>query len=81
MTVDRGLLVEVSFFDIRDDFPVEFVDDEGDADVVAVPAGDLQRIGTPAETGGHYRDLAVSGATLAAVGGSLQHQSLLVEDA
>lgn len=48
-----------------DDFAVEGVDDEGETDHLAIPAGKLQSIGAPAQVGAHDHDLAVMDATLA----------------
>ena len=66
---------------VGDDLAVEGVDDEGDADALAIPAADLQRIRAPADVRCHDRDLAVMDAAFPPAGGSLERQAVLAENA
>ena len=56
------------------------VDDEDDADDLAVPAGDLEAIGAPAQVRAHHHHLAVVQAALAAAGVALQQQAVPLHD-
>ncbi len=79
--------------DVGDDLAVEGVDEralsaigprtmiERDADLLAVPTGDLEGVGTPAQVRCHHRDAAVVDTSLASSGGALQRQAMLAENA
>ena len=52
-----------------------------EADLLAVPAGDLGRIRAPAQVGGRDRDLAAGDAAFPATGGPLERQAVRAENA
>jgi hypothetical protein len=41
------------------DLAIEGINDEGHADDVAIPTGELQAVGSPTQVGAHHHDLAV----------------------
>ncbi len=59
-----------------EDLAVEGVDDEGHADDFAIPAGELQSVGTPAQVGGLDHDLAVMDAPMTAANPGFQQQPI-----
>lgn len=64
-----------------DDLAVMTVEDEGDADDLAIPAGELQSIGTPTDVRTDRNDLAVVLAWSSSAGMALQKEPMLLDQA
>ena len=62
------------------DLAIEGIDDEGHADDIAVPAGELQAVGAPAQVRAHHHDLAVVEATFAPTGMALKQHGVALHD-
>jgi hypothetical protein len=64
-----------------DDLAVEGVDDEGEPNDLAVPAGELQTVRAPAQVRAHDHDLAVMDTALANGRMLLQQHGVVAHDA
>ena len=64
-----------------DDLAVEGVDDEGETNDLAVPAGKFQSIRAPSQVGAHHHDFAVVDAALANGRMLLQQHGVVAHDA
>lgn len=64
-----------------DDFSIMGVDQECQADHIAVPADEPQAVGTPAQVQPQHDDLAVVGVLEPIEPGALQQQAVAVHDA
>jgi hypothetical protein len=64
-----------------DDLAVMGIDQEGGADHVAIPAGELQPVAAPAQVRTHHHHLAVMGALGPVKAGALQQQVVGLHDA
>ena len=56
------------------------INDEDDADDVAVPAGELEDVGAPAQVRAHHHHFAVMPAALATTSVALEEESLPLHD-
>ena len=64
-----------------DDLAVESVDNEGETNELAIPAGKFQTVGAPTQIGAHDHDLAVMDAALANGSVLLQQHGVVAHDA